>query len=338
MNDQEILHSHIAEHQPNICGIVAMKNGRTLYSDYWHGFAPADTLHVMSVTKSVVSLLVGLAIDHGLISGVEQPVLDFFPEYNLKRGEKTLRQVTLRHLLTMTAPYKYRSEPWTKVCTSDDWTIAALDLLGGKSGITGEFRYSTLGIHILTGIITKTSGMKTVDFANQYLFAPLGIAPYCGYTALTAAEHKAFILSKEPKTNIWFSDPQGVGTAGYGLCMSARDMAKLGQLCLDGGACDGKSLVSAEWIAESTQPRLSCGEGFANMGYGYLWWTPEMDKRAYAALGNSGNAIYINPENGTVVAVIGSFKPNILDRVQFIQKYVEPLIASCEYMNDSVPV
>lgn len=324
--DKETLHGYIAAHQPNIRGIEAMRNGQTRYSDYWQGFQPADTLHVMSVTKSVVSLLIGIAMDQGLIRDVCQPVLDFFPDYTPKRGEKTIRQVTLEHVLTMRAPYKYRAEPWTRVCTSPDWTIAALDLLGGKAGVTGEFKYSTLGVHILTGIITKSSGLKTVEFANRYLFAPLGIAPFRNYEARTAEEHKAFILSKEPKENIWFADPQGVGAAGYGLCLSARDMAKLGQLCLDGGVYGGKRVVSARWIEESTKPRVVCDEHFAFMAYGYLWWTPDKNRRAYAALGNSGNVIYVDPERGTVVAVNGVFKPNILDRVAFIQEYIEPLL------------
>lgn len=324
--DKEKLHDYVAMQQDNICEIVAMRNGKTLYSDYWHGFQPADTVHVMSVTKSIVSLLIGIALDQGLIHDVNQPVLDFFPDYTIKRGEKTIQQVTLKHLLTMTAPYKYRSEPWTKVCTSSDWTKAALDLLGGKAGVTGEYKYSTLGVHILTGIITKTSGMKTVEFANRYLFEPLGIPSYCNFEALTAEEHKEFIMSKEPKKNIWFSDPKGVCTAGYGLCLSARDMAKLGQLCLDEGLCNGKRVVSAEWIKDSTRPCIQCNEQFGNMSYGYLWWTPDKEKCAYAALGNGGNAIYIDPERCTVVAVNGTFKPRILDRVQFIQEYIEPLL------------
>lgn len=324
--DKKELHSYIAEHQGNICGIAAMKNGEMAYSDYWHGFKPSDTVHVMSVTKSVVSLLIGIAIDQGLISDVRQHVLDFFPEYNIKRGEKTIQQVTLEHLLTMTAPYKYRSEPWTKVCSSDDWTKAALDLLGGKAGLTGAFKYSTLGIHILTGILAKVSGMKTVDFANRFLFGPLGIAPFHPFEAESAQEHKAFTVSKEPKKNIWFTDPLGVGAAGFGLCLSAGDMAKIGQLCLNKGVCNGTSVVSSEWIAKSTKPRIKCDEHFANMQYGYLWWTPDPDRSAYAALGNSGNVIYINPQNNTVISVSATFKPSIYDRVPFIQEFIEPML------------
>lgn len=310
----------------NICQIVAQKNSRIVYEDYRHGFAPDDTLHVMSVTKSVVSLLVGIAKDKGLIQSIDEPVLDFFPKYIVKRGEKTIQQVTLRHLLTMTAPYKYRSEPWTKICTSDNWTTSALDLLGGRAGLDGTFRYSTLGIHILTGIITETSGMKTTDFVNRYLFEPLGIAPHVGFLAQTAEEHKAFILSKKPQGRIWFVDPQGVGTAGYGLCISARDLVKIGQLLLDGGTFCGKRVVSSKWISDSTTPRLLCDESFGNMRYGYLWWIPDADRSAYAALGNGGNALYINPENNSVIAVTGTLKPNIFDRVAFIRKHIEPLL------------
>ncbi len=324
--DKAALHEYVQENESNICSIVALKNGKNVYSDYWHGYQSGDSFHVMSVTKSVVSLLVGIALDMGLIKSVKQRVLDFFPDYRIKRGEKTIQEVTIEHLLTMTAPYKYRFEPWTKVCTSDDWTKAALDLLGGRAGITGEFKYSTLGIHILTGIIAAVSGQTTVDFANCYLFSPLEIEPYTIYEAKTAQEHKDFIMSREPKKNIWFSDPLGVATAGYGLCISALDMAKLGQLCLDLGEYKGRRVVSAEWIRESTMPRRYCDERFAEMGYGYLWWTPKTDSNAYAAIGDGGNVIYVEPNKGVVVAVNATFKPGVFDRVDFIKEKVLPLV------------
>lgn len=319
---KEELHAYVEKEQNNICGIEAMRNGRVFYSDYWHGYKPSDTVHVMSVTKSVVSLLVGISLDLGLIKSIEQPVLDFFPDYTVKRGEKTIQQVTVRHLLTMTAPYKYRSEPWTRICISENWTETTLDILGGKAGLTGEFLYSTLGVHILTGIIARQSGLNTAEFANRYLFEPIGAARHAIYEAKTAEEHKAFTLSREPKKDIWFSDPEGVGTAGYGLCLSARDMLKIGKLCLDGGVYEGKRVISKEWIDESTAPYIETNEMFANMQYGYMWWTPDRGKPAYAALGNSGNVIYVDPESETVVAVNGYFKPRIYDRVQFIQKYI----------------
>lgn len=170
----------------------------------------------MSVTKSIVSLLTGIALDQGLIGSIDDHVLDYFPDYKIKRWEKTIQKVTLKNLLTMTAPYKYKSEPWSKICVQDDWSIAALDFLGGRRGMTGEFQYSTLGIHILTGIITAVSQMTTTDYANQYLFKPLAITPRKLYVAPDGEAHKAFTVRKTPKGTIWFSDNKGVGAAGYG--------------------------------------------------------------------------------------------------------------------------
>ena len=152
----------------------------------------------------------------------------------------------------MTAPYKYKSEPWSKICVQEDWSIAALDFLGGRRGITGEFQYSTLGIHILTGIIARVSKMTTVDFANKYLFEPLMIAPRKIYVAPDAEAHKAFTVGKTPKGNIWFSDEKGVGAAGYGLCLSAEEMSKIGLLCVKKGVFNNRRIVSEKWLAEST--------------------------------------------------------------------------------------
>ena len=328
--NQEDLYQCIREQQPNICQLVCLKNGKEVYSAEWNGYQKEDACHVMSATKSVVTLLVGIAIDQGLIKSIDQPVLDFFPDYQIKRGEKTIQQVTIRHLLTMTAPYKYRSEPWSKICSSDDWTIAALDVLGGRKGITGEFRYSTLGIHIITGIITKTSGMKVVDFANKYLFDPLGIPKHINYLAHTIEEHKHFTICREPKENVWFCDPQGVGTAGYGLCFSAVDLAKIGQLCMNQGSYQGKQIVSPDWIKEMTKPNVICDGDFRNMCYGYMWWIINPEKNIYAAIGNSGNVIYVNPEKEIVVGITSYFKPTVMDRIDFIQEYVEPVIENIE--------
>ena len=103
------------------------------------GFRSEDAVNVNSVTKGVMAILTGIAVDNGAIKDIDEKVMQFFPDYQVKKGERTIYDVTIRHLLTMTAPYKGKSEPWKKVCTSDDWTKAALDFLGGRNGITGEF-------------------------------------------------------------------------------------------------------------------------------------------------------------------------------------------------------
>ena len=122
MHTQE-LHKLIETEQPNICQVTAYKAGEKVYSDCWNNYKIDDCAHVMSVTKSVFSLLIGIAIDKGQIKSVDDKVLDYFPEYKIKRGEKTIYDVTIKHLLTMRAPYKGKGDPWSKVCASENWTL-----------------------------------------------------------------------------------------------------------------------------------------------------------------------------------------------------------------------
>ena len=122
---------HMKDTESNICQIAAIKDGRLAISETYHGYSKDDCCHIASATKSIVGLLVGIAIDQGKIGGIDDKVLPYFPDYTPKRGEKTIQDVTIRHLLTMRAPYKGKGDPWTKVCSSGDWTSASLDFLGG---------------------------------------------------------------------------------------------------------------------------------------------------------------------------------------------------------------
>ena len=325
MNKEE-LHDFIEKQQANICQIVAYKNNQKVYSDCWNHYKADDCTHIMSATKSIMALLIGIAIDKGQIGSVDDKVLDYFPDYKVKRGEKTIYEITIKHLLTMRAPYKCKGDPWTKVCSSDNWTYSSLDFLGGRKGLTEEFNYQTVCLHILSGILYRATNMKTVDYANTYLFEPLGIPMHENYYVETAEEHKKFTIGKTPKENIWFCDPEGLGTPGYGLCMSAEDMAKIGLLCLNKGIYDRKQMISSDWIEEMTSPRTVESKYFRGMDYGYLWWIIDREPNIYAAIGNSGNVIYINHEKNVVVAVASYFKPTVVNRVDFIREYIEPFI------------
>ena len=326
MNKEEF-HAYVSEskgNESNICQICAMRNGAAIYEDSWRGFAADDAVNVNSVTKGVMALLAGIAADKGFIS-IDDKVMDCFPDYQVKRGEKTIYDVTVRHLLTMTAPYKGKSEPWKKVCTSDDWTKAALDFLGGRAGITGEFRYATLGIQILAGIIERASGEKLIDFANKNLFIPLGIPEHTIHGDSSKEDQFDFFMNKGPGKNEWYSDPQGAVTAGWGLCASAKDLARIGDMVLNEGRFNGSQIVSSDWISSMLTPYQQLGERFGNMYYGYLWYKPFEDREVYAAIGDCGNIIYVNREVNIAVGVTGTFKPMIFDRVEFIEKNVLPL-------------
>ncbi|MBO6114113.1 MAG: serine hydrolase [Lachnospiraceae bacterium] len=327
--NKDQLHRYISQstgNEKNICQIYAIKDNETVYDDCWRGFKTDDAANVNSVTKGIMALLAGIALDRECIKNVDQKVMDFFPDYSVKRGEKTIYDVTIRHLLTMTAPYKGKSEPWKKVCTSDDWTLTILDYLGGRNGITGEFRYATLGIQILAGIIERATGEKCIDFANKNLFEPLGLPDRVIHGDSSKEDQFDFIMNKNPRKYEWYSDPQGNVTAGWGLCMSAKDMAVVGTLVLNDGQYNGKSIVSEGYIKEMLTPHLKLGERFGFMNYGYLWYKPFDDKEVYAAIGDSGNIIYVNKEQNVSVGMTGTFKPRIFDRVDFIEKKVLSVI------------
>lgn len=303
----------------NIGGIIVLKHGKTLYEKYFNDCTATSTLHVFSVTKSIISILIGIAIDKGNIKSIDQKVLDFFPDYVVKRGEKTIQSVILKDLLTMTAPYKYKSEPYTEYFTSDNWVKASLDLLGGKGKI-GEFRYTPLiGPDILSGILVKATGRSVLDFATEYLFSPLGINVGSNVVFHNKEEQLAFYESKN--INGWVVDPTGVNTAGWGLNLTPMDMAKIGQLYLYGGMWKGKQIVSVEWIDESTKEYSRCGK----LSYGYLWWIINDKEHTYAAMGDGGNVIYINAKKEIVVAIASLYMPHAKDRIKLIKEYIEPV-------------
>ncbi len=310
----------ILEKYSNIAGIVVQRGGINEYERYYNGSSEESRIHVYSVTKSIISILVGIAIDKGYIKSVQQKVLDFFPDYKIKRGEKVIEKVTLENLLTMTAPYKYKSAPYTKYFSSSDWVSAALDLLGGKDTI-GEFRYTPLiGPDILSGILVKATGKSVLDFSTEHLFKPLGIETPPNITLNNKEEHMAF--SKAKFANGWVCDPKGINTAGWGLTLSAVDMAKIGQLYLNNGVWNEKQIVSASWVATSTKEHSRWQK--ENLPYGYLWWIID-DGSGYAAMGDGGNIIYVNPSKELVVSIISTFIPRPNDRIKLIRDYIEPI-------------
>lgn len=326
--NKEQLHKYVSGstgNESNICQIYVIKDGETAYDDCWHGFKTEDSMNVNSVTKGVMALLTGIALDMGCIKNVDQKVMDFFPDYTVKRGEKTIYDVTIRHLLTMTAPYKGKSEPWKKVCTSQDWTLTILDHLGGRKGITGEFRYATLGIQILAGIIERATKEKCIDLANRKLFEPLGLVKRILHGDSSKEDQFDFFMNRNPRKPEWYSDPQGSVTAGWGMCASAYDLARIGQLILQGGEYNGKRIVSQKYLDEMLTPYIKLDGRFGFMNYGYLWYKPFDDRDVYAAIGDSGNIIYVNRELNVSGGITGTFKPRIFDRVAFIEEKVLPV-------------
>lgn len=321
MNQDKIreMENLIARDYSNTAGIAVMKDGTLVYENYFSRCTEASRIHVFSVTKSIVSVLFGIALDKGLLDSTERKVLDFYPDYTVKKGDKTIQNITIHDILTMTAPYKFRFNPYVKYFTSPDWVKYSLDTLGGKRH-TGEFRYAPIiGPDILSGILVKATGMSVLDFAKEKLFKPLGIN--VGESIIFRNKDEQMSFYKATDISGWVADPKGINTAGWGLTLSPVDMVQVGQMLLNGGIWNGKRIVSEKWISESTSEHSRWKK--LDIPYGYLWWL-DRDGDGFAAMGDGGNIIHVNTKKNLVVAITCLFVPHAKDRIDFIKEYIEP--------------
>ena len=316
----EELEQKINSQYGNTTGIVIIKDGIVSYEKYFKGCTADSRFHVYSVTKSVISILIGIALDKGCIKNIDEKVLDYFPEYKVKRGERKIQNITLRDMLTMTAPYKYRFfAPYIKYFTSSDWVKFSLDLLGGRGKI-GTFRYAPLiGPDILSGILVRATGQSVLDFAAENIFEPLGIKVENNLLFESKEEQMAFNQSTD--ISGWVTDHMGILAAGWGLTLTPMDMAKIGQLYLNGGTWEGKQIISSKWIEDSTEEHSRWKK--ENLPYGYLWWVNE---DGYAAMGDGGNTIYVNTKKKLVISITALFVPKAGDRIELIKKFIEPIL------------
>ncbi|MGY3777105.1 serine hydrolase domain-containing protein [Isobaculum melis] len=299
----------------NLTGIVIARKGQLAYEHYLNGVTAKAPQKVASVTKSVISALIGIAIDQGLIESVDQKVLAFFPEYIVHPAEIQKKAVTIKHLLTMTAPYAFRNyhEPFERLCRQPDWGKFTLDLLG-KNGQIGAFKYATSGAHLLSIILTKATGKSAREFANEFLFKPIGMREIPDYKMTGFGYEELF----GEKVRGWVKDPQGHTTGGWGLTTTAQDMARFGMLYLNQGKWEGKQIISKEWVQDSIK--------MTPHHYGYLWWLEAEPFETFAALGDGGNMIYCVPKEELVVAITSDFIRQPKDRIALVKDYILPAI------------
>lgn len=300
-----------------------VRNGYIVFERYYNGYEPDKIHHITSVTKSIISALIGIAIDAGHIKNADQTVLDFFPEYVPNAADRQKQEITIRHLLSMTAPYPFEDwhEPLDKMCMQPDWVNYTLDMLGQKGSI-GTFKYSTAGAHLLSAIITRSTGENAREFANERLFKPTGMKEIPDH------EMKSFgfddLFGKNMKG--WVKDPNGNSTGGWGLTLTPHDMARFGFLYLNDGMWEGQQIISKKWVDESTSIHSETRIDDSIAKYGYLWWLQEDRVFAYLALGDGGNVISCIPEKDLVVAIASEFIMNPRDRWTLIKESIIPAV------------
>jgi CubicO group peptidase (beta-lactamase class C family) len=305
---------------PGIHSLLVVRQGYLITEEYFNG-SSATALHTLqSVTKSVTSLLVGIAVGQGTLTGVDRAVLDYFPEYtDLQHLDARKRTMTLRDILTIRTGLDWSEDPYEGSplqqlnATRSEWIRFFLDWPMREPPGT-RFEYNSGGVIVLGGVIYKTTGLVADEFARQNLFDPLGIGPAVWYTG----------------------GPHGLPHMGGGLNLRATDMARLGYLVLRDGRWGDRQVVPAGWLDASLAPAVQRPRNFAGhpVDYGYLWWllpldgsgpTGAPDATIYTAAGAQGQWIFVIPRHDLVVVVTGN-TPEFDRPVRFLYEDILPAL------------
>ncbi len=291
--------AHVEESHLNLHGLLVIRHGVIVLEEYFAGHNRNERHAQYSVTKSFTSTLTGIAIDQGKLASEEILVKDFIPPDSYANPDPRKEAFTLENLLTMTTGLDWveGDSSYAQLYMSDDWVKWMMSL--PQAAEPGSvFNYCSGCSHVILRVVEKAAGEDVVDYARKNLFQPLGI-----------------------KNFRWERNPQDEAIGGWGLMLTARDMAKLGYLYLHGGQWDGNQVVSNAWVEKATTGHIDAGAG---MEYGYQWWIYPT-RHAYAALGRYGQTIFVLPELDTVVvttAEISNHDP-VLD---LIDRYIVPAV------------
>jgi CubicO group peptidase (beta-lactamase class C family) len=269
----------IQEKKIKIDSLLIIRNGQVILDAYFYPYDNSIPHKLASVTKSFTTTLIGIAIDQGKIQ-LDQPMVSFFPNRTIANLDDRKKSITVRHLVSNRNGFKSGclsgdESTLDEMRSNTDWVQAALDRKVVFEPDT-IFCYDSPGMHLLSAILQESTGMTELDFAQQYLFEPLGI-----------------------REVYWQSDPQGY-THGWGdLFLKPCDAAKLGYLWLNKGIWNGKQIVSGTWVADSIKS-YSTG-GIDNYGYG--WW---VSKDSYYAFGRGGQNVKVYPAYNIIVVTTAS--------------------------------
>jgi CubicO group peptidase (beta-lactamase class C family) len=281
---------------------------RLAFDYYKNKKAATKRQKINSCTKSILSALIGIALEQGAFPALDTPIEQFFPRHFARLNDERKRQITIEHLLTMTVGFHWPEfgewNSFAPMVYSQDWIRYVLERpLVAEPGST--MNYNSGCSHLLTAILQQTTGMSAAAFAGRYLFGPLDI-----------------------RDTLWHADNKGIQKGADGLSLLPRDMAKIGLLYLNDGIFRGKQIVSADWIRRSTTGRYLTYERVGK--YGYHWWSsridPENEKSEvfFFALGYGGQYIIVVPALQLVVVFTSELYDDSLLPLGLARRYLFP--------------
>ncbi len=293
---------------PPLESLLISRGTALVAEQYFNGFNVGDLWNIKSASKSILSILVGIALQEEYLDSLDQTIDQFFPEFFNNRSAPEKRQITLRDLITMRAGLETTSFfNYGNWVTSSNWAYWALaQPMVSEPGT--RMIYSTGNSHLLSVILTRATGMSTREFAERYLFDPLGIERY-----------------------IWPQDPQGYYFGGNNMALRPRDMLKIGELYLNNGRFRNEQIVPITWVRESTRRYVQ--SRFSRHWQGYFWWTDRFaGYRTTFAWGHGGQFILVVPDLELVVVCTSSLtnRPDHGDHndniLRLLEKYIIPSI------------
>jgi CubicO group peptidase (beta-lactamase class C family) len=288
---------YIEKKFPTIRSVLIVRHGYLVYEQYFQYFNRDYKQGDSSITQSISSALVGIALKEGYLKSLDQKLVDFFPEYMTPDIDPRVQKITLKHLLTMSSGFhKY-----------DLFGKSIQERIRQKPNHEpGEiYDYSSDAVDFLSPILVKTTNMSLLDFAKKHLFGPMGISEFTW---------DFYIYPPFDKKPYY--------PAGLGISLKPRDMAKFGYLYLNNGTWNGKQIVPSDFVKESTQKQIKTDEleGSEYLDFGYLWWEEKIQKYpVYIAWGWGGQIILVFPDLDMVLVMTsggndGSNEENLIER------------------------
>ena len=295
--------AYVQAHLPHVRSLLVARHGHLVFEKYY-GESRESLQNIQSMTKSISSALLGIALRKGQVSSLDNKVLDYFPEYRDTVTDPRVKDITIRQLLTMSSGIAATHGSFDKIMAHPvpDTLRQRLLFAPGRG-----FKYSDSGAHLLGAVLTKATGTSVLEFARKELFGPLGVQRF-----------------------IWYADNVGISSGGMSGLFRARDVLSFGELYLRNGKWNGRQIVPADFVVDSVKVHAA-GNFFGETArYGYMWWIAKPGGYdAFYARGYGGQYLMVIQKLDLVILCTSDWRqPEYPEHFALIERFILPAVVS----------